>query len=260
MALDTAADLQAPFFAPDSAIRRIHQEGILILGGGRSLLMQIAHPSVAQGVAEHSSYKTDRTARLMRTLRSTLAVVYGTRAQAEASIAGINRLHQRVNGETYSALDPDLLVWVLATLVDTTVEMHDRFVAPIPSGDQAAYYEDVRLIGALLGIPHGHMPGDLPAMRAYVVDMSARLEVSSAAREIARDLFAPLPKTGPSMWLYRQITAGLLHPALREGFGFTWGPARQRQLDALQWSGRNLVGRMPLRLRRTPGFLLPRQS
>ncbi|MGE0688084.1 MAG: oxygenase MpaB family protein, partial [Dehalococcoidia bacterium] len=89
MALDTAADLQAPFFAPDSAIRRIHQEGILILGGGRSLLMQIAHPSVAQGVAEHSSYKTDRTARLMRTLRSTLAVVYGTRAQAEASIAGI---------------------------------------------------------------------------------------------------------------------------------------------------------------------------
>lgn len=257
MALETAADAQAPFFAPDSAIRRIHREGVLILGGGRSLLMQIAHPLVAQGVAEHSSYKTERTARLMRTLRATLAVVFGTREQAEAAIAGINRMHQHVSGETYSALDPELLVWVLATLVDTTVEMHERFVGPIANEDAASYYDDVCVIGGLLGIPDGHMPEELTAMRTYVADMSSKLQVSAAAREIVRDLFAPLPKTGPSMHIYRQLTAGLLHPALREGFGLTWGPARERQLRLLQWSCRNVLRRLPLRWRQTPSFLLP---
>src|SRR5687767_6460211 len=117
-----------PFFPGNAAIRRIHEEGILILSGGRSLLMQVAHPLVARGVAEHSSYRSDRLARLLRTLCATFAMIHGTRGQAEAAAAGINSIHERVNGENYSALDPELLVWVLSTLIDSTVVMHERFV------------------------------------------------------------------------------------------------------------------------------------
>jgi len=248
---------QEPYFARDSTIRRVHQEAVLILGGGRSLLMQIAHPSVARGVAEHSSYKSDRYARLMRTLRSTLAVIYGTRSQAEEAINGINRLHERVNGETYSALDPDLLVWVMATLIDTTVEMHERFLGPFETHDIGAYYEDVCRVGAVLGIPEGHMPPNMAALRRYVAEMSESLQVSDEARAIAHDLFQPLPPTGPSMWLVKHLTSGLLRPALREGFGLSWGPWRERQLRALQVSGRVVLPRLPLALRRTPSFLLP---
>jgi uncharacterized protein (DUF2236 family) len=252
-----ATDPNATFFAPDSSIRRIHREGVLILGGGRSLLMQMAHPAVAQGVAEHSSYKGDRTGRLLRTLRSTLAVVYGTQSQAEAAVAGINHLHKRVNGEGYDALDPDLLVWVLATLIDTTIEMHERFVGPIAPRDAVAYYEDVGVVGGLLGIPAGRMPDSLAAMRSYVDEMSRTLQVTDTARSIATDLFAPLPRTGPSMRLMRHLTAGLLHPALRDGFGLSWGALRERQLAALQWSCRNGLRRLPLAVRGTPRFLLP---
>src|SRR5688500_15582995 len=90
------ADAHAPFFPSDSAVRQVHEEGVLILGGARALLMQIAHPAVARGVAEHSSYKHDRIGRLLRTLRSTFAMVYGTEAQAHASAAGINRIHEGV--------------------------------------------------------------------------------------------------------------------------------------------------------------------
>jgi uncharacterized protein (DUF2236 family) len=253
----TATDANAPFFAPDSAIRHMHREGVLILGGGRALLMQIAHPAVAKGVAEHSSYKGDRIARLLRTLRSTLAVVYGTKEQAEAAVAGINHLHKRVNGEGYDALDPELLVWVLATLIDTTFEMQEHFVAPVAAEEASRYYEDICVIGRLLGIPEGRMPPDLTSLRRYVEEMSTSLVVSDTARSICADLFAPLPKMGPSLWLMRHLTAGLLHPALREGFGLSWGRGREIELQALQWSCCNVLRRMPLVLRGTPSFLLP---
>jgi uncharacterized protein (DUF2236 family) len=259
MVLNPAAitDSNAPFFPTDSAIRRVHREGVLILGGGRALLMQIAHPAVAKGVAEHSSYRVDRIARLLRTLRSTLAVVYGSRAQADAAVAGINHLHKHVNGEGYDALDPELLVWVLATLIDTTFEMHEHFVAPVPAEEAVRYYEDICVIGGLLGIPEGRMPSDLASLRRYVEEMSTSLVVSDTARTICADLFAPLPKMGPSLWLMRHLTAGLLHPALREGFGLSWGRGREMQLTGLQWSCRNVLRRMPLVLRGTPSFLLP---
>jgi uncharacterized protein (DUF2236 family) len=250
-------DSDAPFFARDSAIRHVHRVGVLILGGGRALLMQIAHPAVAKGVSEHSSYQSDRIARLLRTLRSTLAVVYGTRAQAEAAAEGINRLHKHVNGEGYDALDPDLLVWVLATLIDTTFEMHAHFVAPVPADEAARYYEDICVIGAMLGIPERRMPPDLASLRRYVEEMSTSLNVSDTAVAICRDLVAPLPQMGPSLWLMRHLTAGLLHPPLREGFGLSWGRGRQAQLVALQWSCRNVLRHMPLAVRGTPRFLLP---
>jgi uncharacterized protein (DUF2236 family) len=39
-------------------LRRIHSESALIFGGGRALLLEVAHPLVAR-VAEHSNFRTD---------------------------------------------------------------------------------------------------------------------------------------------------------------------------------------------------------
>lgn len=261
MSISNSADkhLQTgePFFARDASVRRVHREGVLLLGGGRALLMQIAYPAVAQGVAEHSRYQTDRTARLLRTLQGILALVYGTHEEASKAAAGINRIHGHVNGEDYTALDPKLLVWVLSTLIDTAVEMHERFLGPIEAAELSRYYEEMVALGGHLGIPAGAMPPDIDAMREYVDELCRTLSVTPQARRIAEHLFLPLPGTGPAMALMRQCTAGVLHPHLRDGYGLTWGPAREAQLRVLQSLSRRVLPRLPLPIRATPAFLLP---
>jgi uncharacterized protein (DUF2236 family) len=142
-------------------------------------------------------------------------------------------------------------------LVDSTVVMHERFVGPIGSEDAASYYKDACQIGEMLGIPDGGMPPNLAAMQAYVEEMCGSLVVSDDARSIAADLFAPLPGSGPAMPLIRQLTAGLLHPALRRGFDMSWGPMREAELRVLQSLSRRVLPKTPLSLRRTPRFLLP---
>src|SRR6186713_3205406 len=103
------------------AARGVHANAALLAGGGRALLMQLAHPQVAQGVAEHSDFARDPIARLLRTLRLTLALVYGSDADVSRALAAINGVHRHVSGEGYAATDPALLLWVHATLIDTAL-------------------------------------------------------------------------------------------------------------------------------------------
>lgn len=246
-------------FSDEAMIRRVHREGILLLGGGRALLMQIAHPDVARGVAEHSRFREDRAARLLGTLRPMFAIAFGTREQALEAAAGINRMHEGVAGPGYRALDPDLLLWVLATLIDTSIVMHERFVRPLTPGEAAAYYEDMRCVGALLELPPERMPGTVGELRAYVESMSTSLRVSDQAREIADALFQAGPLMTPVMTGVRFFTAGLLHPSLRAGFGLSWGRGNERALGSLAVASRLVLPRLPRDLRAPPWFVMPRR-
>ena len=219
--------------------------------------MQIAHPEVARGVGEHSSYQHNRTERLLRTLRSTLAIAFGTREQALAAARGVNRLHASVAGEGYRATDPELLAWVLSTLIDSALEMHERFLGNVSPEFADAYFRDMGALGSVLGVPQAALPPSVGDLRGYVASMCERLQVSQQARGIARELFAPLPGTGPAMLLMRQLTAGLLPPHLRDGFGLRWGPLQEAELRVLQALSRRTLPRLPLAIRMTPHFLLP---
>src|SRR4051812_46738569 len=108
-------------FPPDAMIRRVDGENVLLLGGGRALLMQIAHPSVAAGVAGHSDFASGPFARLQRTLEASYTIVFGTETEARRTAAAIKAVHERVTGPGYYANDPALLLWVHATLVDTSL-------------------------------------------------------------------------------------------------------------------------------------------
>ncbi|HLF79049.1 MAG TPA: oxygenase MpaB family protein [Dehalococcoidia bacterium] len=244
-------------FTDASAVRRIHDEGILLIGGGRALLMQLAHPLVARGVTEHSSFRRERMQRLLRTLRPMLAIAYGTQAQAAEAATSINRTHDRVHGVGYDAHDPELLLWVMATLIDTTLVMHRLFARPFTQGEGEAYYRDTQFIGEALGIPREVMPPDLPAFEAYVRSQVASLQVSDEARAIANDLFRWWPPHWAVMWPLRQLTAGLLPAELRSQYGTSWGPRRQRALELLASASRRALPYVPHRIRRTPRFLLP---
>ena len=247
-------------FNDDSAIRAVHRESIVLLGGGRALLMQIAHPAVAAAVAEHSSFRTDRIGRFVRTLRPTLTIVFGTETQAREAARAVNAVHERIVGAGYRAGDPALLAWVLATLIDTALEMHRRFVGPLERHTAENYYADMRRAGLLLQVPPDALPPDLAAFGAYRDEMLSRLEVSPVARRLERELFAPSPSllSLPMMRGLRTLTAALLPPALRAQYGYQWGPGRASVLRVAESLGRAAWPRLPARLRAPPAKLLPR--
>lgn len=249
--------LVTPRFTDASAIRRVHREGVVLLGGGRALLLQVAHPSVAAGVAEHSSYRDDRWGRLLRTLRPTLTIVFGTPAQAQRAAASVNGRHLGVVGPGYQAMDPELLRWVLATLIDTALLMYRRFLAPLPAVEAERYYQDMCVAGGLLGIPPGVMPHDLDAFERYFDAMVASLEVSPAARVIAADLAAPAGAVTPLIRLARELTAGLLPARIREQYGYAWGPRREAALEAVARLSRLALPHVPPALRAPPSVVLP---
>ena len=246
-----------PLFTDASMIRRVHREGVTLLGGGRALLMQIAHPAIAAAVAEHSSFRSDPLQRLLRTLRPTLAMAFGTPAQAGRAVAVINATHRRVTGPGYSSTDPALLLWVLATLIDTSLLMHERFVRPLRPAEAEAYYGDMVLAGGLLGIPPERMPAGMAAFNAYMDDMVGSLEVSDTGRQLAAELFQPASGLAPAMGVLRVLTSGLLPATLREQFDLPWSPVREASLQVAEKLSRRVVPLLPARLRAPPPFLLP---
>jgi uncharacterized protein (DUF2236 family) len=237
-------------FPGDAVIRRVDGESVLLLGGGRALLMQLAHPLVAAAVAEHSDFHADPFARLQRTLEASFIIVFGTTEEAHAAAAGVRSVHERVVGRGYRADDPELLLWVHATLVDTALRVHKRFLQPLRPDDAERYYQESTVVAEVLGVPRDVQPPDLAAFRAYVRNRVATLEVTDTARRLARDVLYPrLPWPAvPAAELGRQITAGLLPEPLRRQYGLSWDVHRERAL-LLAGVGSRLV------LPRVPGFL-----
>src|SRR4051794_17045155 len=152
---------QDGIYPDDSITRRINRENVLLLSGGRALLMQLAHPSVASGVDEHSDFRAHPVRRLRRTVRMTMAIVFGDRATAEAAARAVNRVHGRVRGEGYHALDPNLLLWVHATLVDSALVTYETFVQRLAPRDREDFYQESKALGELLRIPPAHFPARL---------------------------------------------------------------------------------------------------
>jgi uncharacterized protein (DUF2236 family) len=151
---------------------RVNRESVVLLGGTRALLLQLAHPSVAAGVAAHSGYREDGLGRLRRTLELTMALTFAPRSEALQAAGSINSVHRRVSGlredgTPYHALDPELLLWVLATLVDTSLQVYELCVAPLSAQEREAYYQEVRKVATHLGLPGELAPTSLVAMRSY---------------------------------------------------------------------------------------------
>ncbi|MBV8386478.1 MAG: DUF2236 domain-containing protein [Acidimicrobiia bacterium] len=245
-------------FPDDAVIRRVSGEAILLLGGGRALLMQLAHPKVAAGVADHSGFEKDPFGRLRRTLEATYTIVFGTRDEADLVARQIWAVHEHVTGAGYQANDPDLLMWVHATLTDTALRVHRRFLRPLSDSEAARYYEDSVVVAEALGVPRSIQPADLGEFRQYVRDMVGSLVVTDTARELASSVLHPrLPFVAePGMALARELTAGLLPRPLRQQFGLGWDRNRKTALLFAGAASRTVLPRVPTVVRRAPTSLL----
>jgi len=249
----------AGLFPEDAVIRRVGGESILLLGGGRALLMQLAHPKVASGVADHSGFESDPFGRLRRTLEAVNTIVYGTAEEADRVARILWAVHERVTGPDYRANDPELLLWVNATLIDTALRVHARFLGPLRADDAERYYQESTLVGELLGVPPDVQPPDLAAFRVYMREMVGSLEVTDTARRLADAVLHPkLPwPASPPMALARELTAGLLPRPLRQQYGLNWDRNRKAALLLAGAASRQLLGRMPVVIRQAPSRLSP---
>jgi uncharacterized protein (DUF2236 family) len=223
-------------YGPDSVAWRLNREALLLLGAGpRALLLQLAHPLVAAGVDEHSDFRADPWRRLQGTLRSYLTIVYGTTTAARAEIRRLNNLHRAIAGRGYTARDPDLSLWVHATLVDTTIAAYEAWLEPLSRGDRARYYLETVPIGRAFGVPEELLPADIDGFDAYVRSMlspDGPVRVSPVARGLADAvLHPPIGPVVPALgwlppWTYSWSlwpAIGLLPGSVRAAYGFRWG-------------------------------------
>lgn len=241
-------------FAEDSVLRRVFKENVLFLGGGRALLMQLAHPSVAQGVADHSDFAEDPFSRLRRTIQVTDRIVFGDDDEADQAAAALRAVHTRVRGDDYEANDPSLLFWVHASLIDTSLRIYNGFVRPLSTDEQERAYGDAVVLAEVFGTPRDEQPPTYDAFRDYMRAMVGSLVVSDTAREVADGVLHPKVPfvVGPAFGLVRQVTVGLLPLPLRRQYGFTWDARRKAALHAAALASRTVHPVLPRSLRHGP--------
>jgi uncharacterized protein (DUF2236 family) len=224
------------YFAPDSVIRRVGNTPVVpFLGGGSAVLLQVAHPLVAAGVAAHSSYDRDLWRRLVRTLRALYFITYGSREEADRVAGAVRSAHAAVRGTTerrlggfppgtpYSAEQPELMLWVHATLVHCSLAAYQRFERPLEAVDQERYHREMALVAELFGTPAGVVPETLAELQAYFTAQieSATITVTEPARAVAAAVLRP-PLPGLVRMVtpaHRLATTALLPPRIAREYG-----------------------------------------
>ncbi|MBG0562434.1 oxygenase MpaB family protein [Actinoplanes aureus] len=242
-------------FDDSAVIRRVAGEGLLLTGGGRATLLQIAHPGVAQGVHDHSSFAARPLDRLRTTMSYVYGVLYGTREEAGAVSRAVSAMHARVIGPGYTANDPDLQVWVNATLFDTAMLLYERVFGPLAPAEADACYRQYSVLATAIGCPESAWPADRDAFTRYWNRMTATVEVNDTARRIANTLLWPegLPVAlRPAVPINRFVTIGLLPEPIRDGYGYPWSPRRQQLLDRVLSGTATVYPRLPARVRHAP--------
>jgi len=255
-------------FSAKSTTWNIAREAIIMVGGTRAVLMQIAHPLVAAGVYEHSRYMSDPFGRAWRTFFLGQLLVFGTTQKSREAAKTINRLHRNVHGTLsqtagryqsgthYDARDPELLLWVYATLVDTTLLTYPLLIKPLAVQEKEHYYQESKNFARHLGLQDKYIPRTLQDLQDYIHTMvySNHLVATPQARQIAHQVLFPLtnPLLRPLMHINLTITGALLPPPVREIYDISWDKKRQQIFDLFSGTMRLIMPRLPLTLRVLP--------
>lgn len=253
---------------PESVTCKIHKEVILLLSGPCALLMQLAHPLIAAAIYEHSLVMSHPFHRAVRTIQLTQHKALGSDVDVHHAARTINRLHAHVHGTLaadagaytkgtpYKAQDPQLLLWVHATLVVSALRVYELFIGPLSDGEKEQYYQETKARACLLGLPPHVMPRTLVDLEHYIDEMlrSNRLAVTPQARQLVQKVLFP-----SSSFLLRLlahfnlfVTCALLPQSVREMFGLPWNEHQQRDFNRLARSLRAVLPSLPECMRELP--------
>jgi uncharacterized protein (DUF2236 family) len=134
--------------SPDSVSWRVFKNPLsLFIGGVTAVIMELAEPRVRTGVWEHTTFHLNPVRRLRRTGLAAMVTIYGARSTAEAMIARVRRMHDRVagttpSGEAYCANDAELLSWVQGTAAYGFLQAYHAYVRPLSSSERDHYYAE----------------------------------------------------------------------------------------------------------------------
>jgi uncharacterized protein (DUF2236 family) len=230
-------------FGPDSVTWRISRDAVVFLGAGRAALLQLAHPYVAHAIAQHSETQRDPVGRFNRTFVNVYEMIFGDLETALASAQRVRGVHEKIHGPVdedvgryarghrYHANDAGALVWVYATLVETSVMAYELGFGELSRADKERYYEEITRFAWLFGLQGEALPATWREFEAYCARMYAtdELAVGRPARQIGEFLLSDRrPPLGPFVRWYRVLTAGMLPPRLREGFGLSFSAEDER--------------------------------
>ena len=253
-------------------MRRVHRERALALYGPRALLMQAAHPLAVEGLLAHSSGLDDPYDRLARTAQIMDTITFGSRADADRVTRRVRAMHGRASGKLseavgpyavgtpYRANDPELLLWVLFTLFDSSVVVYRAYVGALDRGEEAALWRDYRTVGRLFGLAPDQMPRTIAAVDRYRDEMldGDRLHITDWARERAREIVLEPPVSlavRPLVEAANFITITLLPSRIRAEYGFSRLPPQPLRsalvAGGAEYVTRALLPQMPGRLRFT---------
>jgi uncharacterized protein (DUF2236 family) len=262
-------------FGPGSVTWRVMAEPVLMLGAGRALLMQAAHPLVAEGAIDHSTYRTDPYGRFERTVAWVTVVCFGTTAEARRACRQINRLHGAVEGRlrrshatpafhggsAYSGRDPELLQWVLATFVDTMLVAHDAFVGTLGEADRDRFVREWHAVARMMGMPTGAPWKTRAELTDYVAEQ-LKAGVGTAvpgagSRLVAETVLNPPVSSAamrPAWAVVTFTTVGLLPSSTRRAYGIRWTPAHAAAHRAISLWLRGGRVAAPRRLKVSPVY------
>ena len=245
---------------PGSATWRLAGDVRILAAAGYALVLQVAHPTVASGVRDHSNYAADPWGRLLRTLDYSNLVVYGGPEAAVAAAHQLRRRHEQIggtmpDGRSYHALEPEAFAWVHATLVESIVSGHHRFGRRLDSAEVEQLYEEWRRMGRVIGIREGDLPQGWDGYRDYFENMvETRLEgndvVHGVLASLAKPAAPPIPLLTDWAWrigraplgsLIGLATRGMLPSLLRERFGLSWSVIDALQLAAVRTAVRSVT-------------------
>lgn len=246
-------------YGPQSVTWEQWREPALLAAGLPAVLLQVAHPAIATGVAELSRYKVDMLGRAWRTMSSLYELIYSDLPTALAASRRLHLIHRRVrglirdpggplDGQPYRANEQHLLRWVGVTVSVSGLQLYERAVRPLTPEEKQQWFREFRIASAVVGILPENLPETLPALEAWYAQEleSPALRVGAAARDIARTLFNTAATRGPFDEI---LCAGLLPPQWRDAYGLRQGRAEQKIFEAMLQSVRLFHRATPLRAR-----------
>jgi uncharacterized protein (DUF2236 family) len=231
----------------------------VLFGGARAVLMQAAHPLVIAGARASGFFERSPWKRLQRTLVLTYTITFGSKAEAHAAADRINDVHARVKGidpvtgRPYDGLDPELLLWVHACLVDSALRFEQLTVGKLDDRGRQRFHEEQMLVAELVKVPREMIPPTVPALRAYMREVVDRgdLLVTDSARSVA-SLFREPPADAewrPVLKVVSRLAFDTLPPPLRAMYGVPSSAARAFGTNAAFATARMLRPLLPPRYR-----------
>lgn len=265
----TGSSEAAYYFPPGRSVaRRVHGErAVGLLYGQRALLIGALEPLTYTGTMQSTNAGDRPFQRLARTAKIQETILLGTREEADKALAVVHRLHERVKGTlsedagvhaagtSYSAFDPELMLWTLAVIADSGRAMYEAMVRPLSAEEREGLWQDYVRFGELFGLPRSEVPASYREFSAWweerlsSPDLQATEHGLAMAPLVAFEQPVPAPARG-NIVAQNHIIKGTLPPRVREIFGIRWSRAHEATFRAMTATHRRARHFFPRSMRR----------